>query len=407
MFKALNALEKGKKKADGVNAEDDEDDNEMQTAMLEKMVEKVSKIVQHIMPDSNLAIDVNLDASTATWLYSAYSADGASVVRETKTRVDKGISSVDAALILNGEMSSVEVQTLVSRDVFNSWEFDVLNYTNDELCSIMYYQFSQFPFLTEFNVPTAVFKTFLSDMASSYINTNTYHNFKHGCDVCHTSYRLLMITSLDLMLNSLELFSLLIGALGHDVGHPGLNNLYLVKAKHQLALQHNDKSPLENMHCVVLYELLRKEASNIFVNLSDSQWQASRKVILTTILGTDMSHHMDQISKTNLFGDLNNDDTHAFYKCDIEEMDCMRDEKNRLFIMELVLHCSDISNPYKPFRICAKWAELVVEEFWRQGDREKAEGLEISPSCDRNAIGLCNMQLGFIEFFVAPLINGT
>ena len=75
--------------------------------------------------------------------------------------------------------------------------------------------------------------------------------------------------------------------------------------------------------------------------------------------------------------------------------------------MELVLHCSDISTPYKPFAICAKWADLVVEEFCPQGDREQREGLEISPMCDRRAVNLCNMQLGFIEFVVAPLINGA
>jgi len=74
--------------------------------------------------------------------------------------------------------------------------------------------------------------------------------------------------------------------------------------------------------------------------------------------------------------------------------------------MELVLHCSDISNPFKPFNICAKWADLVVEEFCLQGDKEKALGVEVSPMCDRDQINLCNMQMGFIEFVVAPLIIG-
>ena len=73
--------------------------------------------------------------------------------------------------------------------------------------------------------------------------------------------------------------------------------------------------------------------------------------------------------------------------------------------MELILHCSDISNPYKPFSICAAWADLVVEEFGQQGDREKREGLEVSPMMDRNLIVLCNMQMGFIEFVVTPLLN--
>ncbi len=45
---------------------------------------------------------------------------------------------------------------------------------------------------------------------------------------------------------------------------------------------------------------------------------------------------------------------------------CMENEQNRMFIMELVLHCADISNPIKPFHMCAKWADLIVEEFCLQ-----------------------------------------
>jgi hypothetical protein len=103
---------------------------------------------------------------------------------------------------------------------------------------------------------------------------------------------------------------------------------------------------------------------------------------------------------------VNGDDTRAFCSGQKDEIDCFKEEKNRLFIMELVLHCSDISNPFKPYSLCAKWADLVVEEFCLQGDEEKSMGLEISPMCDRDAINLCNMQLGFIEFVVAPLIIG-
>lgn len=88
------------------------------------------------------------------------------------------------------------------------------------------------------------------------------------------------------------------------------------------------------------------------------------------------------------------------------DVECFKEEKNRLFVMELVLHCADISNPYKPFELCEKWALLVVEEFCLQGDREKREGLAVSPMCDRELIVLCNMQMGFIEFVMAPLVIG-
>ena len=39
--------------------------------------------------------------------------------------------------------------------------------------------------------------------------------------------------------------------------------------------------------------------------------------------------------------------------------------------MNVLIHSSDISNPKTPFDIYFKWAELVVKEFYAQGDKEK------------------------------------
>ena len=73
--------------------------------------------------------------------------------------------------------------------------------------------------------------------------------------------------------------------------------------------------------------------------------------------------------------------------------------------MEIFLHCADISNPYKPFKICSRWADLVAQEFFSQGDKERELKLDISPMMDRNSSNLNNMQIGFIEFVVSPLIS--
>jgi hypothetical protein len=112
------------------------------------------------------------------------------------------------------------------------------------------------------------------------------------------------------------------------------------------------------------------------------------------------------VSVVKVFVEVNGDDTKRFCRGEKETIDCFREDNNRLFVLELLLHCADISNPYKPYDICYKWCLLVVEEFCLQGDREKAENLEVSPMCDRNAIVLANMQMGFIEFVVSPLITG-
>lgn len=397
-----NKDEEDEKKDANKNGEEDEEDEDFETAMLEKMIEKLARIVSHVLPNNNeIAVDGNIDKNTANWLNQSYSANAtAKNTKQLRTESIAQDENVEKVRLKELE-SSLSATT---RELLCTWDFDVLDFSFVELHDVVVYIFSLLNLLQEFRVPEVTFKTFLKEISERYVNSNTYHNYKHGVDVCFTSYRLMLVPGLTHVFSQLEVFSVLVGAIAHDVGHIGVNNLFLVKTKHQLAIQHNDRSPLENMHCVVLYELLNKDKTNIFLNLDEKQWREARKVILTIILGTDMSHHFEQISKTQLFYEVNGEDTKAFCSGQKDEIDCFRDEKNRLFIMELVLHCSDISNPFKPFKLCAKWADLVVEEFCLQGDKEKELGVEVSPMCDRDQINLCNMQMGFIEFVVAPLI---
>ena len=55
------------------------------------------------------------------------------------------------------------------------------------------------------------------EMSGRYINSNTYHNYKHGVDVCHTVYRLLSVSQLITALGQLDIFSLLVHTyISHD-----------------------------------------------------------------------------------------------------------------------------------------------------------------------------------------------
>lgn len=44
----------------------------------------------------------------------------------------------------------------------------------------------------------------------------------------------------------------------------------------------------------------------------------------------------------------------------------------------------------------------LLEEFFRQGDKERDLGLPFSPLCDRNNTLVAESQIGFIEFIVEP-----
>ena len=66
-----------------------------------------------------------------------------------------------------------------------------------------------------------------------------------------------------------------------------------MKTTHDLALRHNDTSPLENMHAAVLYEVLKDDKVNIFKPIGGDKWVNLRKTIIAAILSTDMAHHFE------------------------------------------------------------------------------------------------------------------
>ena len=398
MLKSMQAMEKEDEDFEGGS---DIDDNELETAVLEKMVEKLARIVKHVTNDNDLVVDENVDKATASWLKDNYAA---SSTQKKDKKMDKLVGHEEemakAKQLLNAHAT-------VDASIVNSWNFDVLKYNYEELFEYNRYLLDVFGIFQEFSVPVNVYTNFLTELSVLYIKENTYHNFHHACDVTQTCYRLIMVSRLNTVLTELEIFSMLVAAIAHDVGHLGVNNAFLVKTRHNLAMIHNDKSPLENMHCSLLYEILKKPDMDIFSGLDDAQWRESRKIILSLILGTDMAHHFDQVSKTQLFLEVHGEDVKSFYRGAQESIECFQDDKNRIFIMELFLHCSDISNPFKPFAICAQWADLVSKEFFSQGDKERENNMDISPMMDRATSNLFNMQMGFIEFVVSPLINST
>ena len=95
--------------------------------------------------------------------------------------------------------------------------------------------------------------------------------------------------------------------------------------------------------------------------------------MIELILSTDMSIHFalaDQLSEcvTRVFIPLRS--SRAMETVVLAERD-------RMTILRSLLHAADISNPAKQWDISKKWSDLVVQEFFEQGDREKAEGKDV------------------------------
>merc|ERR1719491_2250661 len=71
-------------------------------------------------------------------------------------------------------------------------------------------------------------------------------------------------------------------------------------------------------------------------------------------------------------------------------------------IMGCILHSADVSNPCRSWETAHAWAMVCLEEFFAQGDQEKALGIPVQFLNDRDKLNRPNSQIGFIEFMISP-----
>ena len=243
-------------------------------------------------------------------------------------------------------------------------------------------------------------------VADSY-QDNPYHNVAHAADVTVTCFSFLAddCGGLAAVLGPELQLAFIIAACIHDAGHVGVSNNFLVAVEHPLAVQYNDFSPLEQLHCATGFSTLRETGCNFLETFREQKredYTKVRKVIIQLVLGTDMKHHFKNMAVLkNLVEDETADhgQTTSFKLLDI-----LGDEDKLLLVLKQCLHAADISNPAKPWASCKFWTDCVMEEFYDQGDRERQLGLPISHGMDRlNPIPLPTFQIGFIKALVKPL----
>ena len=241
--------------------------------------------------------------------------------------------------------------------------------------------------------------TFLNIVSSQYLNTTLYHNNMHGADVTQTICLFFVNSNAEKMFRTtvLDLLSIFISALGHDIGHPGLTNNFQINAGTELALTYNDSSCLENFHCSKLFSIIKKDESNIFEKLSVNDFKNIRKRMISEILATDMFNHKKVVSMIQTKIPQIKNDKFEFV-CDDKESII----KEQQCLLDFFIHTADLAHNTKLFSISLKWVELLSEEFWLQGDKEKSMGLTVSFLCDRENTNVPSSQVNFIRGFILP-----
>lgn len=130
--------------------------------------------------------------------------------------------------------------------IVQSWECYVWAYSKEELLLLITVMFKDLKLFDEFSIPLDKFINFVRTLCSKY-NNNPYHNFQHAFDVTNVMYLFLKNTSAVNYLTTVDVFALMVAALAHDVGHPGLNNSFQVTCRSELAILYNDQCKLPSV----------------------------------------------------------------------------------------------------------------------------------------------------------------
>ena len=253
-----------------------------------------------------------------------------------------------------------------------------------------------------------ILKNFLTEIVENYSRENAYyHNDLHAADVMQTLYTMLIKGNLKakMKLDDLSKFAIIIGALGHDLKHPGQNNMFHITTRSKIAIRYNDKSVLENYHIANIFKIAKEDKYNIFKPFRPEEYRIMRRRIVEGILATDMKKHQKVIGKIKNRAEVYSIKNGKNFNKMFNETDA-----NKLFdaqqeVLNMLIHSADISNPAKPSKISQQWTDKVYEEFFRQGDLEKKLEIPISMMCDRLTTNVNQAMIGFISFVVMPTID--
>ena len=254
-------------------------------------------------------------------------------------------------------------------------------------------------------IATNKLEKFLYSITKQYLTTTLYHNSMHGADVTHTVCLFFLNSNAEEICstNVLDLLSILIASLGHDIGHPGLTNNFQINALTDMALTYNDISCLENFHVSKLFRIIKMDENNIFEKLNVADFKTIRKRMISEILATDMANHgkvmsviKSRIPDEILDGNKNN------IKFELLSKNPKTQFEEQQSLLDFFIHAADLAHNTKLFKISLQWVELLSNEFWLQGDKEKEMKLPVSFLCDRVGCNVPNSQVGFIKGFILP-----
>lgn len=277
-------------------------------------------------------------------------------------------------------------------DLDDCWDLDVLKLSEvtagRPLFAVSWTIMQKHGLLTPMNCEASTFSNFITKIEDGY-KDNPYHNSAHAADVVNGCHHFVETLGFKNTITTWETYSLLISAAIHDFEHPGVSNAFLISTKNDLAVQYNDTAVCESMHVARGFEIMQNPSgqNNILSGISEEDYWKVRRCIIDTVMATDLSKHLDFTARLRTLA------------ANRKSEETFRDNN---LLLQIAIKSSDLGHCSKKLSLHLRWTELIVEEMFQQGDKERELGKTISSFCDRTSADTPKNQIGFFEFVILP-----
>ncbi|CAL1538224.1 unnamed protein product, partial [Lymnaea stagnalis] len=275
---------------------------------------------------------------------------------------------------------------------FDSFDFAPRTIPESQTVMSCLSMFEDLGFLSRWRIKIETLVRFLLMVKKGYRNP-PYHNWMHAYAVTHFCYLLIKNLHLHNYLDDIELLALFVSCLCHDIDHRGTTNSFQVQSQSVLAaLYSSEGSVMERHHLAQSMCILNTEGSNLFENLSSKEYQTVLDLMRDIILATDLAHHLRTVKEQEQLAEMKKK-TFKIISLLVKLIACLVCPAATCLVCPAAT-CLGFLFPYQA---------LVYQEFFSQGDLEKALGKNPLEMMDRERACVPELQISFLDNIAAPV----
>jgi hypothetical protein len=225
------------------------------------------------------------------------------------------------------------------------------------------------------------------------------HNFRRTLNTLHTLHVLLTAMDGAAGFDKLEILAMLVAAACCNLQHPGRDAAFLKLTGHPISVRFSDMAPLEQHSASVAFAILDDAAADITSSirfdpssgngiLLSSEFLRFREHVVKGILATEGGAHAKHVD--------------ALRAAAAEGFD-VQQTSHRARLMATLVMAADNSTEVRAFPFSRQWAPMWEEERCRQGDAQRALGLPVPDSHDRERAAMGKEQASYISDVCMPV----